>query len=336
MNLSTSYLGLNLRTPLVPSASPLTYNPDNVKRMEDAGASAIVFHSLFEEQIRADERDNFHYLTQGTDSYAESLTYFPDAHAAKVGPEQYLESLARAKRSVKIPVIGSLNGSTPGGWTSYAKLIQETGVDALELNLYSIHTDFDRTSEEIENEYLEIVREIKSIVKIPIAVKLGPYFTNFGRMAKRLQDAGASGLVLFNRFYQPDIDTETMDITPNILLSTPMAMRLPLTWIGILSGRLPLSLAATSGIHRATDVIRMIMVGADVTMLCSILLRRGISHLGLIENDLFRWLSDHEYDSLEQLKGSVSQSRCPDPTAYERSLYVYSLRSTADRYSGTT
>ncbi|MCE0499371.1 MAG: dihydroorotate dehydrogenase-like protein [Methylacidiphilales bacterium] len=332
MNLSTTYLGLSLRTPLVPSASPLTENPDNIKRMEDAGASAIVFHSLFEEQIRAERYELYRHLTEGTESYPEALSYFPEPVDFKIGPDLYLEHIARAKTEVKIPIIASLNGSTQGGWIQYARQIQQAGADALEVNLYSIPTDFETTAQEIEYSYLQVVRDIKAVVTIPVAIKLGPFFTNLGRMAKCLEGGGADGLVLFNRFYQPDIDTETLEMTPHLLLSTPMAMRLPLTWIGILAGRVRVSLAATSGIHRATDVAKMLLVGADVTMLCSVLLRRGISHLRVIEQELCEWMEQHEYESVGQLKGSLSQEKCPDPSAFERALYLYTLTSASEGY----
>ena len=333
MNLSTNYLGLPLRTPIVPSASPLTENPDNIKRLEDAGAAAIVFHSLFEEQIRMERHELFQHSTEGTESYPEALSYFPQPFDFKIGPDLYLEHIAHAKTAVRIPIIASLNGSTPGGWTGYARQIQQAGADALELNLYCIPTDFDLSSEHIEHGYLQILREIKSAVSIPVAVKLGPFFTNFGRMAKCLENEGANGLVLFNRFYQPDIDTETLEVAPRLLLSTPMAMRLPLTWIAILAGRVNLSLAATSGIHRGTDAVKMLMAGADVTMLCSVLLRRGIPHLRVIEQELCEWMEQHEYESVEQLKGSLSQKKCPDPSAYERALYLYTLTSSSENYA---
>jgi dihydroorotate dehydrogenase (fumarate) len=332
MNLTTNYLGLSLRTPLVPSASPLTENPDNIKRMEDAGASAIVFHSLFEEQIRMERKDFFPHATEGTESFAEALSYLPEPDDFKIGPELYLERIARAKSEVKIPIIGSLNGSTPGGWTDYAQKIQQAGADALELNLYNVPTNFALSSQEIEDSYIQILKDIKAAVSIPVAVKLSPFFTNFGRMAQSLEKAGANGLVLFNRFYQPDIDTEKLELEPNLLLSTPMAMRLPLTWIGMLAGRVQLSLAATSGIHRASDALKMLLAGADVTMLCSVLMRRGIPYLRVIEKDLGDWMEQHEYESVEQLKGSLSRKKCPDPSAYERSLYLQTILSTSESY----
>src|SRR6266508_368069 len=252
MDLSTTYLGLKLRTPLVPSAAgPLTDDIGNIKLMEDSGASAVVLYSLFEEQLRLERYELHHHLTQGTESFPEALTYFPEPAEFNVGPEQYLKHIARAKAAVDIPIIASLNGSTPGGWTDYAKQIQQAGADALELNIYSIPTDVEESAAEVEKEYVAIVKSVKSVITIPVAVKLSPFFTNFANVAKRLVDAGADGLMLFNRFYQPDIDLESLEVTPNILFSTPMAMRLPLRWVAILRGRVQASLAATSGIHRA-------------------------------------------------------------------------------------
>lgn len=327
MNLSTNYLGLTLRTPLVPSASPLTASVDNIRRMEDAGASAVVLHSLFEEQIQLERAFTESHLTQGTESYAESLTYFPEWPKFRLGPDEYLKLIRDAKAAVGIPIIASLNCTSLGSWTDYAKDMADAGADALELNIYSIPTDFDLASAEIEQNYIAILRAVKAIVTIPVAVKLGPFFTNFGRLARGFDESHADGLVLFNRFYQPDLDIENLEISPNILLSTPMAMRLPLTWIGILHGHLHASLAATSGIHRATDAIKMLMVGADVTMVCSALLRHGIEHLRTLELDMNRWLEEHEYESVRQLKGSLSQQHCPNPGAFERALYVKGLSS---------
>ncbi|MBV8482683.1 MAG: dihydroorotate dehydrogenase-like protein [Verrucomicrobia bacterium] len=322
MNLKTTYLGLTLRTPLVPSASPLSESLDNIKRMEDAGAAAVVMHSLFEEHISFERHQFLHHLTQGTESYAEALSYFPEMDELAVGPESYLDEIVAAKAAVSIPIIGSLNGSTVGGWTDYARRIQEAGADALELNIYWIPTDLELRGEEVERRYLEIVAHVNRIVSIPVTVKLSPFFSNVANMAKRLVEEGAKGLVLFNRFYQPDIDLELLDVNPNLLLSSPMAMRLPLRWIALLYGRLNVDLAATSGIHSGRDVVKMLMAGADVTMLCSALIRRGIPYLTLVEHELAEWLEQHEYDSVEQLKGSLSQLKCPTPEAFERAQYV--------------
>ena len=322
MNLSTKYLGMALRTPLVPSASPLSNGLDNVRRMEDAGAAAIVFHSLFEEQIVQEQNELHHHLTHGTESYAEALTYAPDLDEVTVGPETYLNEIAAAKQAVSIPIIGSLNGSTLGGWTRYAKEIEQAGADALELNIYWIPTDWEQTGADVEARYVEILYQVKSSISIPVAVKLSPFFSSFANVAVSLVRAGANGLVLFNRFYQPDFDLETLSVTPNILLSTPMAMRLSLRWIAILYGNVRVDLAATSGIHSGKDVIKMVMAGADVAMLCSVLLRRGIDHIKVIEREMEEWLVGHEYDSLVQLKGSMSQKNCPNPEAFERAQYI--------------
>lgn len=325
MDLSTTYLGLKLRTPLVPSASPLSEEIDNIKRLEDAGASAVVLFSLFEEELRHDRLELAEHLEHGTESFPEALTYFPEPEDLKLGPEEYLKHIARAKAAVNIPIIASLNGSSVGGWTDYAKQIEQAGADALELNIYYIPTDMDLTGGEVEQTYVDILKAVKSKVKIPVAVKLSPFFSSFANMAKRLDEAGANGLVLFNRFYQPDINLETLEINPNILLSTPMAMRVPLRWVAILYGQIKASLAATSGVHRATDVLKMLMAGADVTQLCSVLLRHGARQLTSIEKDLVTWMEDHEYESVEQLKGSLSQKNCDDPSAFERAQYMRAI-----------
>lgn len=328
MDITTNYLGMKLRSPLVVSASPLGDSIDNLKKMEDVGAAAVVLHSLFEEQLRLEAYELHHHLTHGTESYPEALSYFPEPQDLLIGPEVYLRHITEAKKAVKMPIIASLNGSTVGGWTNYAKKIEEAGADALELNIYYIPTDMNLSGAEVENTYIEILQAVKSVVKIPVAVKLSPFFSNMANMAKRLVDAGANGLVLFNRFYQPDIDLEQLEVVPNILLSTPMAMRLPLRWIAILYGRLNVSFAATSGIHRATDVIKMIMAGADVTMLCSVLMRYGIEQISVIEKEMIGWMEEHEYESVAQMKGSMSQKSCPDPSAFERAQYMRALATT--------
>ena len=328
MDLSTTYLGLKLRSPLVPSAAaPLTEEIDNIKRMEDAGASAVVLHSLFEEQLRIERLNLHHAMTSGTESFAEALTYFPEPEDFKVGPETYLGHIQRAKAAVKIPIIASLNGSSVGGWTDYAKQMQQAGADAIELNIYHIAAEPDVTSMQVEQTYLDILAAVKSAVTIPVAVKLSPFFSNLANFAKRLDQAGANGLVLFNRFYQPDIHLETLEVEPNILLSTPMAMRLPLRWVAILAGRIKADLAATSGIHRATDVVKMLMVGAKVTEICSVLLRHGITRISAIEREMVEWMEQHEYESVQQLQGSLSQVNCPNPGAYERAQYMKAISS---------
>ena len=325
MDLSTTYLGLKLRTPLVPAASPLSEEVDSIKQMEDAGASAVVLYSLFEEQLRQDTAELARHLEHGTESFAEALTYFPEPESFRLGPEEYLKHIGKAKQAVHIPIIASLNGSSAGGWTQYAKAIQQAGADALELNIYYIPTDENLTSAQVEQTYLDILKSVKSVVTIPVAVKLSPFFTNFANMARRLDQAGANGLVLFNRFYQPDIDLESLEVKPNILLSTPMAMRVPLRWIALLYGKLRANLCATSGIHRASDALKMLMAGADVTMLCSALIRHGVRQISVVEQDLIAWMEEHEYESVSQLKGSLSQKNCANPSAFERAQYMKAI-----------
>jgi dihydroorotate dehydrogenase (fumarate) len=326
LDLKTTYLGLPLRTPLVVSASPLSRDVDGIHRIEDAGASAVVLYSLFEEQLRQEEDELEYHLTAGTESFAESLTYFPQANEFHTGPEGYLDHIRRAKAAVRIPVIASLNGSTLGGWTKFASEIQHAGADALECNIYFIPTDANLTGDAIETVYFDILRAVKSAVTIPVAVKLSPFFSNMANMAKRLDEGGADGLVLFNRFYQPDIDLEALELRPNVLLSTPQALRLPLTWIGILYGRVHASLAATGGVHGPEDVIKLLMVGANVTMLCSALMRNGVNHLRHVERGLREWMEEHEYESVGQMQGSMSQIRCPDPGAFERAQYMRAVK----------
>ncbi len=321
MNLATTYLGLKLRTPLVPSASPLSEDLDNLKRMEDAGAAAIVMHSLFEEQIRHDTQ-TLHHLAEGS---AETPGYFPAAHEFQYAPNHYLLNIGKAKQALGIPIIASLNGTTFGGWTAYARAIEEAGADALELNIYSIPAHPEVTAEEIEMSYLTIIASVKAQVKIPVAVKLSPFFTNLSHFARRLDAQGVDGLVLFNRFYQPDIDLAARGVTPTINLSVPGEMRLPLRWIAMLHGRVRASLAATSGILRGTDALKMLMAGADVTMLCSALLRHGIGHLTVIEREMREWMAAHEFESVAQFKGSLSQQNCADPSAFERAQYMRAI-----------
>jgi len=307
MDLSTTYLGLNLRTPLVPSASPLSEGIDKIKQMEQAGAAAVVLHSLFEEQIEV-----------------EANAPRPEF---RVSPEAYLNHIAEAKRAVKIPIIASLNCTTLGGWISYTRQITEAGADALEVNIYKIPTEPKVTGSTIEQGYIDAVRTVRLKTTIPLAVKLGPYFSNFANMAASLDALGADALVLFNRFYQPDIDLEKMEVTPNLTLSVPTDMRLALHWIGILFGRIRANLAATSGIYQATDVIKLVMAGADVTMLCSALMRHGIQHIQRVEMDVAAWLEKHSYKSLSEIKGVMSQKNCADPSAFERAQYVRGLSS---------
>jgi dihydroorotate dehydrogenase (fumarate) len=326
MDLTTTYLGLTLKNPIVPSASPLSHTLDGMKQLEDAGASAVVMFSLFEEQLAHESDELNHYLSYGTESFAESLTYFPRAEDYTTGPDGYLELIRKAKESLKIPVIGSLNGISPGGWSKFAKAIQQAGADALELNVYYIPTDPKLTSADVEERYLEVLRAVKSNVTIPVAMKLSPFFSSPASMIQRLDAAGADGLVLFNRFYQPDIDLEKLEVTPGVTLSTSDVIRLPLRWVAILYGRLKASLGATSGIHTAHDVLKMLMAGADVTMMCSALLKHGPSHIKKVLADLDQWMLEHEYVSVAQMKGSMSQKSVADPAAFERAQYMKALR----------
>ncbi len=303
MDLTTNYLGLSLRSPLVPSASPLSEKIDNVRAMEQAGAAAVVLHSLFEEQIEA------------------------VAPEFRIDPARYLEHIAQAKRTIGVPIIASLNCTTLGGWISYARRITEAGADGLELNIYKIPTRTEVIGSTIENIYIDIVRSVRAATKIPLAVKLSPYFSSFANIATNLDALNVDGIVLFNRFYQPDIDLEKMEVAPNLTLSTPADMRLPLHWIGILYGKVRGNLAATSGIYQAHDVIKLVMAGADVTMLCSALMRYGITHIQRVEMDLASWLERHHHTSLRELKGIMSQQNCPDPSAFERAQYVRGLSS---------
>ena len=325
-DLSTTYLGLKLRSPLVVSASPISRDLDGIRRLEEAGASAVVLYSLFEEQLRQEEVDLNYHLTAGTESFAESLTYFPQASEFHTGPEGYLKHIRKAKAAVKIPVIASLNGSTLGGWTKFAAEIERAGADAIECNVYYIPTDPTVSAAHIEQTYLDILQAVKATVTIPVAIKLSPFFSNLSNMAHRLDEAGADALVLFNRFYQPDIDLEELEIRPNVLLSTPQALRLPLTWIGILHGRVKASLAATGGVHAAEDAVKLLMVGANVTMMCSSLIRHGIDHLRQVERELRDWMEAHEYESVAQMQGSMSQLKCSDPGAFERAQYMRAVK----------
>ena len=329
MNLTTKYLGLTLKNPLVSAAGPLAESVSTVRELEDAGASAVVLHSLFEEQIRHEAEELDHFLAYGTESFAEAVTYFPKAEEYKLGPEEYLAHLGKLKESVDIPVIASLNGATVGGWVDYAKQIEQAGADALELNIYLIAADPKLSSTDLERRYLEILQAVRGAVKIPIAVKLSPFFSAMASMARWLDEAGADGLVLFNRFYQPDIDLETLEVVPNLVLSGPFEMRLPLRWIAILYGHIGCSLAGNRGISTGEDIIKMVMAGADVTQVCSVLLREGVGHLTAMLNDVQRWMAEHEYESVAQMKGSMSQKACADPTAFERANYVKVLHSYA-------
>jgi dihydroorotate dehydrogenase (fumarate) len=325
MDLSTSYLGLHLKNPLVPSAGPLTRTVDGMKRLEDAGASAVVMHSVFEEQIVHEAAELNHYLSSGTESFAEATSYLPQASEYFLGPEEYVSHLAKAKKSLAIPVIASLNGTSTGGWIKYAQKFAEAGADAIELNVYHIPADPRVTGADMEQRYIDVLKEVKATVKIPVAIKLSPFFSSMANMARRLDEAGADGLVLFNRFYQPDIDIEALEVVPNVQLSTSKSLRLPLRWIGILFGHVKASLGATSGVHTAEDAIKLIMVGADVTMLCSALLHNGPQHLTTILNGMERWMQEHEYVSVQQMRGSMSQKGVGDPSIFERANYMKAL-----------
>lgn len=325
MDLKTKYLGLTLKSPLVVSASPLSEYQQNIKMMEDAGAGAVVLYSLFEEQIRIDEQELHYHTTMGTESFAESLSYFPDQGEYKLGPEEYISHISKAKESVDIPIIASINGSTIGGWTEYAKEMEKAGADAIELNVYYIATDMELSGANVEQTYIDILRSVKSAVKIPVSIKLSPYFSNMANMARRLDDAGANGLVLFNRFYQPDIDLDEFEVTPNVQLSSSQAMRLPMRWIAILKDRIAADLAATSGIHTGMDAVKMLLVGANVTMLCSALLKHGIFHLQNIEKHMVEWMEQNEYNAVEEMIGAMSQQKTADPSAYERAQYMKAL-----------
>ena len=325
MDLRTQYLGLELKNPVVASASPLSRTLDNMKRLEDAGAAAIVMYSLFEEQIahEADELD--HYLQYGTESFAEALSYFPETAEYNLGPGSYVDLLAKAKKTLGIPVIGSLNGISVGGWVNYAKQLQDAGADAIELNVYYIPTDPLLSSADVEGRYLEVLYAVKKAVTVPVAVKLSPYFSSMANMANRLVNAGADGLVMFNRFYQPDINLEQLEVVPEVNLSDSSESRLPMRWIAILYGRVKASLAATSGIHSAADVLKVVMAGADVAMMCSALLKHGPDHVRQVLTDLREWMLEHEYVSIQQMKGSMSQKSVADPSAFERANYMKAL-----------
>jgi len=327
VDLSTTWLGLSLKSPLVPAACTLSDRMDNLKRMEDSGAAAVVLNSLFEEQISRDRDEMFDRTSQGTESFAEAITYTPDASSALLGPEEYLKHVAQAKKALGIPVIASLNGCSLGGWVDYAREIQEAGADALELNIYTIPTDMEISGAQVEDTALEIVRTVRRGVKIPLAVKVSPFYSNMAHMARRLVEAGADGLVLFNRFYQPDVDLDNRDIRPRVLWSTPQAARLPVTWIGILSGRLKTDFAATSGIQTGRDALKMLMVGANVVQMASTLYRHGIPHLSVMETEMRDWLEKNEYDSIQQLRGSLSRLHAPDPSAFERAHYIKALQN---------
>jgi len=306
IDLTTKYLGLKLKNPLLVSASPLSEDLGNIRRMEDSGAAAIVLTSLFEEQIHVEGSTLDHFLDQGTESFAESLTYYPDLTGYNLGPDGYLEHLRRAKQAAGIPIIGSLNGSSTGGWIDYAKKIQEAGADALELNIYLIPTDAEMSGADVEKVYTDLVSAVKASLRIPVAVKIGAYFSSLPNTARRLDQAGADALVLFNRFYQPDFDLENLEVVPNLILSTPHELLLRLNWVAVLYGKIQADLAVTGGVHTGLDVLKSMMAGARVAMMTSALLKHGIGHLATMRAEIVKWMEDHEYESIQQMQGSMS------------------------------
>jgi dihydroorotate dehydrogenase (fumarate) len=325
VNLGTRYLGLELRNPLVVSACSLTGDVETLKRFEEAGAAAAVLPSLFEEQIVHEEIETFEYYEDPAHSFREALTYFPEIETYNSGTAAYLRHVEAAKRAVAIPIIGSLNGATRGGWLRYARQIQDAGADALELNIYFVASDPFTTSEGVEARYIDILEAVVDEVTIPVAVKIGPYFSALAHMARRFARAGADGLVLFNRFLQPDIDLETLEVAPNLVLSTSQELRLPLRWIAILRGQLDISLAATTGVHTASDALKLLLAGADVVMTASSLYKQGPGHLTALLNGVRAWLEEKEYISVQQMKGSLSQQHSRNPEAFERANYVKTL-----------
>ena len=327
MNLTTNYLGMLLKNPIVASSSPLSHTLDSIRRLEDAGVAAVVMYSLFEEQIGFDSYYIDYHLTQHIDSYAESISYFPDMQSYNVGPDEYVNLIRRAKETVDVPVIGSLNGASVGGWTDYAKLIEDAGADALELNIYYLPTNTRISGTEVETLYLDILLSVRQAISIPVAVKMSPFFSSIPNMASRLTDAGADGLVLFNRFYQPDFDLEKLEVAPRLVLSNSDDLRLPLRWVAILYGRLTSDFAITSGIHTAHDVIKGLMAGARVTMMTSELLQKGVRRVGQVLNELVTWMNEHEYESVMQMIGAMSQKHCTEPAAFERANYMKMLDS---------
>ena len=327
IDLSTQYLGLKLKNPLVASASPLSKKVDTVKKLEDAGIGAVVMYSLFEEQIILESHALDYFLSHGTESFSEALTYFPDMEHYNVGPDGYLDMIRKLKESVQVPVIASLNGISTGGWVDYACKMEQAGADALELNIYFLPTDLELEGIALEDAYVELVRSVRAQVKIPLAVKLSPYFTALPNFARKLVGAGANGLVLFNRFYQPDLDIETLEVVPDLVLSTSDELRLPLRWTAILYGRLQADLALTTGVHSVEDVVKATMAGARVSMMASELLSRGIGRVSEILADLEKWLETYEYHSIQQMLGSMSQQAVADPAAFERANYMKVLQS---------
>jgi dihydroorotate dehydrogenase (fumarate) len=331
VDLSANYLGLQLKNPVVASASPISKKLDGIRSLEDAGAGAVVMYSLFEEQIVQESLALDYYLSQGTDTYAEAITYFPDLQHYNIGPDEYLNLIRKAKQAVNVPIIGSLNGVSTGGWIDYAKKIEQAGADALELNVYYIPTDFNLTSQELEQTYIDLVKDVHAQIHIPLAVKLNPFFTALPNLCGRLVQAGASGLVLFNRFMQPDLDIETLEVTPNLVLSSSNEMRLPLRWIAIMYGRIQADLALTTGVHTAQDVLKAMMAGASVAMMASALLSNGVKQIGEVLSGVQTWMETFEYESIQQMKGSMSQRAVAEPSAFERANYMKALTTFDNR-----
>ncbi|MEE8332098.1 MAG: dihydroorotate dehydrogenase-like protein [Acidimicrobiia bacterium] len=325
-DITTDYMGLKLRNPIVPSASPLTGDLDTLLRLQEAGAGAVVMPSLFEEQIEHEALAIHSSLEFGAEGFAEAAGgYFPEMEDYNTGPRYYLGLIEQAKAALEIPVIPSLNGTSKGGWTLYARLFEDAGADALELNIYFIAADSDQGPHDVEEQYIELVDAVRRSISIPLAVKIGPFFSSIGNFARRVSDAGADGLVLFNRFYQPDIDLDTLEVTPNLVLSSEEEMRLVLRWMAILKGRVDCSLAATTGVHTAEHAIKLILAGADITMMAAALLKHGPEHVGTVLEGVRSWFEDREYKSVEQAKGSLSQQHSPDPAAFERANYMKTL-----------
>ncbi len=331
VDLSTTYLGLKLKNPLMISACPLTADLDRVKRLEQAGAAAVVLPSLFEEQIEFEDTELNEAREYGAEFYAEHAPWYPEPVDYHTGREQYLDTIEKAKHGVRIPIVASLNGASRGGWVRYAKTIQDAGADALELNIYFVAADLEMSGPDVESRYLDLVASVKQSISIPLAVKIGPYFSSLGNLGVRLVEAGADGLVLFNRFYQPDIDLEDLTAVPSLRLSSPDELLLPLRWIAILHGHVKASLAATGGIHDAEGLLKALLAGADVGMIASVLYQKGIAQIGSILAGMQQWMEAKEYDSVEQLKGSMSLENCPDPSAFQRGNYMKTLTSFVGR-----
>jgi len=331
IDLSTTYLGLKLKNPLVASSSPMCEDVNAVRRLEDSGAAAVVLQSLFEEQIVADSYELDRALSDASERGPEAISHFPELMRRVEGSEAYLEHIRKCKRAVKIPVIASLNGSSKGGWLEYAKQMEQAGADALELNIYWLPVDPDVTGEQVERQYVDLVQAVKAEVRLPVAVKLGPYFSSMANMGKRIDAAGADALVLFNRFYQPDYDLESLEVVPNLILSTPHELLLRLHWIAVLYGTVRADLALTGGVHSATDVVKAMMAGAKVAMMTSALLKRGATYLDTMLTELLLWMGEHEYDSIKQMQGSMSRNAVPQPAAFERANYMKVLGSYAMR-----